>query len=218
MQCETFTELGPCLSNIPPLQCIFKDLVAKEDSIDVNALGNLPDYAPQGYVPLFNYGKGNCFPRAVSQFLFGDETYHLEIRMRIVKEAVDNYKWYIGDRYLGRGQSKPCQWSRVVTYSLFSPAHDQNLSVEEVYKKEVMTIRSNSSYMGVWQFHQVANVVHRPVMCIYPDEASENAREHLNRAFIPMWGEESTPIMIEWTPMPGSTEPKSFCTINARVI
>ena len=210
VECATFDELGPCLTDIPRLRCTFKSHASKQYIIDVNALGNLPDDAPQGYVPLVTIGDGNCFPRAVSHFLFGDETHHLEIRIRILKEAVDNLKWYTSDEYLSRGQSKRCQWSRVVTYSLFSPAHDPDLSVEEVYKREVMTIRRDGAYMGVWQFHQLANVVHRPVICVYPDEASENVREHLNRTFIPMWGEQSTPLMIEWTPIPGSTSPNHF--------
>ena len=53
-----------------------------EDSniIDQIAYHFLPPDAPIGYIPVQNYGDKNCFCRAISQLIFGNEDHHLILK------------------------------------------------------------------------------------------------------------------------------------------
>ena len=56
--------------------------------IDQIAYHFLRSDAPIGYIPVQNYGDGNCFCRVISQLIFGNEDHHLEMRKHLVLEAV----------------------------------------------------------------------------------------------------------------------------------
>ena len=70
------------------------------NAIDDIALHFLPKYSPTGYLPVKNFGDGNCFAQAISQFLYGTESHHLEVRIRIVLEAARNKHLYLDQDYL----------------------------------------------------------------------------------------------------------------------
>ena len=55
------------------------------------------------YLPVKNFGDGNCFAQAISQFLYGTENHHLEVRIRIVLEAVRNKHLYLDQDFLSKG-------------------------------------------------------------------------------------------------------------------
>ncbi len=43
---------------------------------------------PNGLIPVMIGMDGNCFPRCLSQALWGEEGFHVEIRMWIIPELV----------------------------------------------------------------------------------------------------------------------------------
>ena len=91
LNCKTFPDLEYVTAKIKePSLTGTKPHIYFEDSniIDQIAYHFLPPNAPIGYIPVQNYGDGNCFCRAISQLIFGNEDHHLEMRMHIVLEAV----------------------------------------------------------------------------------------------------------------------------------
>ena len=45
----------------------------------------------------------------------------------------------------------------------YIPNTGNELDVLDLYKKEVMDIRKNSAFMGIWQIFQAANVLKWPI-------------------------------------------------------
>ncbi len=53
-----------------------------------------PDDAPVNHVPVAVLGDGNCLYRAASVAVFGKENEHSNIRANVVKELVENVRYY----------------------------------------------------------------------------------------------------------------------------
>ena len=105
--CATFSELEQYIDTLDlrQLSNLEKPVLqvrcnAKVDKIAVQAL---PTDAPSGFLPIETTGDGNCFPWAVSRAIFGDESWHQEIRLRLVIEGVQNKSHYLNNDYLSLG-------------------------------------------------------------------------------------------------------------------
>ena len=75
---------------------------------------------------------------------------------------------------------------------------------EEIYKKELLILRGDKKYCGMWQMYQLANVLHRPVMSVYPQGyLLERYRKDLNRTayLIRLHERDRKPVVIMWTPV-----------------
>jgi hypothetical protein len=72
--------------------------------------------------------------------------------------------------------------------------------VKDIYRKEVMKIRIDKIYMGIWQLHTLASVLDTPIYSIYPKLGNPNVRTDLNRLIIPRDnGNHKDAIYILWT-------------------
>jgi hypothetical protein len=49
------------------------------------------------------------------------------------------------------------------------------------YRKEVMKIRIDKTYIGLWQLHTLASVPDTPIYSIYPKLGNPNVRTDRNR-------------------------------------
>lgn len=147
---------------------------------------------------------GNCFFSALSRLVYGDESHTGEMRVRLVDEAVKNMHLYLDNDYLSRGYVQLDNDNSLPTKYATEFAPDVFLTDEEVkakYKEEVLNMCKNGTYSGVWQFHQAANVLDRPLFGIFPevcDEVSE-VRHELHRKFLPHSGKDDGPLFIMWT-------------------
>ena len=72
-------------------------------NLDFEALRLAPPNSPDGYLPNVTIGDGNCIPRSISTLLYGTETHHLEIRVRIIYELVSNKSLYLNPHFLAEG-------------------------------------------------------------------------------------------------------------------
>ena len=92
-------------NTIPPLICDIDLNMSQEDKQFLNyvALHYLPNDAPDSYAPVSIQGNGNCFPRAISYFLFRTQDRNPEIRTRIIYEAVTNNECYLNHTYVATG-------------------------------------------------------------------------------------------------------------------
>ncbi|MCG8626436.1 MAG: hypothetical protein MJE68_31110, partial [Proteobacteria bacterium] len=89
------------------------------DEVDRIALSFLPEDAPEGLIPIVCGSDGNCFCRAISRLIYGDESHHIEIQIRIVREAVRRKQLYLNDTFLNLGQPDAAR-SRLKMYSIYS--------------------------------------------------------------------------------------------------
>ncbi|KAI8482788.1 hypothetical protein Bbelb_394500 [Branchiostoma belcheri] len=87
-----------------PAQRVFGPHVmpGKRDRTSLALLKKMEPQCLQSYCPVQVYGDGNCLYRAVSRGLFGDEKYHLHIRLLAALEMIEHPDFYkknlVGDR------------------------------------------------------------------------------------------------------------------------
>ena len=127
--------------------------------IDDITLHFLPSDSPSGYLPVRNFGDGNCFAWAISQFIYGTEDHHLEVRIRIILEAVRNKQLYSDQHFLIKGLLHIPDQILATQYAEYSEHYREGLSNEEIYDNEVSGIIHSEAYTGIWQFHQITNVL-----------------------------------------------------------
>ena len=182
-----------------------KFTTADNEFVDPVSLHYRPSDCPDYYVPCRILGDGNCFPRTMSHICFRTQNHHVEMRVRLVYEGVHNWRQYINNRYLAKGASViyrragPCH-----QIALYSSAYDpQHYSLETLYKKEVMDLRTNGTYCGLWQMCQAANVLKHPIKSVFPETYTQNMRLDFNRDFMCLNNayNNRTKIYIMWTAM-----------------
>ena len=88
----------------------------------------------------------------------------MEIRVRLVYEAILNINSYVDDIYISVGArhsyGRATLTEQYAQYSdNFIPNTGRPIDVLDIYKKEVMDIRKDGAFMGIWQIVQAANVV-----------------------------------------------------------
>ena len=87
-QLETFEQLEEYVENFDESQLpsLIKPILNAPRKCRINDVAKLsmPPDCPGGLVPLVTIGDGNCFARAVSTALYGNQNHHREIRVRLV--------------------------------------------------------------------------------------------------------------------------------------
>ena len=176
------------------------------DNVDLVALHHMPRDAPRNVGPLQIIGDGNCFPRTMSYIMFKDQSRYMEMRVRIVYEAVHNYLKYLDEFYIAHGAvnfySRGTLPEQYAQYSEnYNPYVPFNLN--SLYEQEVLDICKDGAFMGIWQIFQVSNVIKCPVMSIHPNIGNPNIREDLNRTVFCINNEFNIrkPVKLMWTPM-----------------
>lgn len=211
VQAKTFSELSAiCLKlEIPDLPMRFiGDKYLSHYRCDRSAQHLIPSDSPVDSTvsfPVRTSGIGNCFPAALSRIVFGNEDHQLEMRVRLVYEGVSNIDVYLSNSYLGRGiesrltediGERYCSYSRYFVHNVeYTPAR-----IRSVYQQEILSVRRNFEYCGIWQFHQAANVLDRRIFSIYPHTVITSIRDDLHRMIYPkspMHVQE--PCCIMWT-------------------
>ena len=172
------------------------------------ALHHIPHDAPQRIAPVSVEGDGNCFPRTISYLLYKTERRYMEIRVRIIYEAIKNLQSYLDDNYVSVGAvnfythaTLPEQYAQ---YSAnYVPSTDIPLDILALYRQEVLDICKDGAYMGIWQIFQTANVLNRPIRSVYPNIGNTNVIKDLNRTVYCLDTTRNTLpcVNIMWTPM-----------------
>ena len=163
---NSFEELVTFVNN-NPLPCFMdeiNDTITQQEihNLDIVALHYIPDNAPQRIAPLSVKGDGNCFPRTISYLLCKSQSRYMEMRVRIVYEAVINLDSYLDNNYVSVGH---------VIFMIVPPSQSSTaipLDVLDLYKKEVMDIRKDGAFMRIWQIFQASNVLKRPIRSVFP--------------------------------------------------
>lgn len=176
---------------------------------DRSAMSDLPMDCPMPVNECFAVrtpGYGNCFPAALSLLVYGNEHHAVEMRVRIVQEAVVNIDYYLNADELFKGQThEHCRNGIATRYCSYSHYFEHNMlytdeNIRQVYINETMGLRTNYEWCGIWQFHQAANVLQCPLYSIYPGRIIESIWKDLNRCITPKTLRlDAQPCHILWT-------------------
>ena len=220
-QCHTYDEIVAVVRKykLPPLKLRRKYRQTVYDQIDLIAQKFYPVDHPANYVPIVTKGLGNCFAHALSHALFGTQNRHVEIRVRLVFEAVMNEPLHLSNQYLSLGctESLPARpnlrplsttvVSRYCTYSGDDSVRGLRLTQDEmkrIYRCDVLKISKPGAYTGIWQFHQAAEFTKIPIGTVFPDRnVNKNIRLDMNRMIRPSNSafHNKKPIYIMWSPL-----------------
>ena len=172
--------------------------------VDAMSLKILSSYKEPDLLPISIYGDGNCLPRSISAALTNDETFlHVEIRVRIAIEMMQNMEYYLNDATMASPDSRPGVVQRYATYSQFyQPEHALIMAeIRLIFEKEAMEIVGNGIYCGIWQIHAAASVMGRSIRSIYPGRGPP--KRDLDRktiqAGLPSKNDDNPPVIIMWT-------------------
>lgn len=175
-------------TNMPPMDtgCIM-NVRAQYDVLDRNALLWVPYDSPISAPFTINTtGDGSCFLHAASRLAYGNENHVVEMRVRLIMEAVLHREWYCSHYNLAIGlpSFQPTNIASTLvelygfTSGIFNEVpEDVRSSPEAVYVVDVMNYRLRNMEAGGWQFHFLASVLERPVLSLYPNMRADGARE-----------------------------------------
>ena len=167
------------------------DAIAQQEinNLDMVALHHIPPDAPERIAPVSVEGDGNCFPRTISYLLHKTECRYMEIHVRIAYEVIQNLQSYLDHYYVSVGTvnfydhgTLPEQYTQ---YSdNFIPNTGIPVDVLDLYRQDVMDIRQDRAYMGIWQIFQTANVIKCPICSVFPNIGNANVIKDLNRSLL----------------------------------
>ena len=209
---NTFEELVTYVNNnpLPSFTNELNDTVSQHEihNLDMIALHHIPHDAPQRIAPISVEGDGNCFPRTISYLLYKTQNKYMEMRVRIVYEAITNMNAYLDNIYVSVGARNFYERGTLPgQYAMYSenyvPNDDNEVDVDDLYKKEVMDIRKDGALMGIWQVFQASNVVQHPIRSVFPHIGNPNVIKDMNRTVycIDCQDNVKCSINIMWTPM-----------------
>ena len=163
------------------------------------ALHHLPDDTDPGFAPVQIEGDGNCFPRTISYFLSRTEKNYMEIRVRIIYEAVLNMGQYLDDNYISnRAHNFYDRGTLLEQYAQYSDNYNPHVAFDmlKLYKREVMEICCDGAFMGIWQ-------IKRPITSVHPKIGNPKVKEDLHRTVYCIDDNYNLlrPLKIMWTPM-----------------
>ena len=143
------------------------------DFIDAASTEAIPDDGPQDVHAIKIPGDRNCLCRSVSYSYSGDNSMHIEMRLRIIVEGVIHKDKYMSNTYLVKGLSidraepLPYLYVQYSDYYVNGQRITDN-TVEYIYSRELHDCSKMNSYMGLWQMAQAASVINIPIKSVYP--------------------------------------------------
>ncbi len=161
-------------------------------------------------IPVTTVGDENCLPHAASKLMFGTEENHLEVRMRLVFEAVKNENQYLCEDYLLEGaKQRMCGTLLTQMYAMYSGHYTglNQFSCMEVAIQDLPegcyeymqknNLHGNVSDVCIVQCNAVANSFSIPA------EGKPQFRDDFHRQVLPLHNafRERTSAIIMWTPM-----------------
>ena len=94
-----------------------------------------------------------------------------------------NMGQYLDDNYVSnRAHNFYDRGTLPEQYAQYSDNYNPHVAFNmlQLYKREVLDICSDGTFMGIWQIFQVANVIKRPITSAHPKIGNPNVREDLH--------------------------------------
>lgn len=150
--CEDFQMLRQVAEQLSPsflkypLPTIIPRCVIQVGQAKVDAIAHKLTPPGLNLYPLLISGDGNCVPRTLSIFCFGDEDHHREMRCRLACELAMN-----GPDYMSLEPSVLsflCQQADTLCHDAWT-----------TFQVETLNICKDGIFMGIWQLMAAANVI-----------------------------------------------------------
>lgn len=134
-------------------------------------------------------------------------TWKLDSKIRL--EGFKNKHMYLDNEFLMNGASR-VHWRGTYPqqYVLFSsqyfpPTGSIDEVVETIYEKEMLAIKNQSEFMGMWQIWSASTAIGRKIRSVFPMRGSEAFRSDLHRIIVPIdkLNREKPHLNIMWTPV-----------------
>ncbi|CAH3142869.1 unnamed protein product [Pocillopora meandrina] len=189
--CNKANQLQP---HIPPLTMKKKGKFCL--NIDESSQKRIPTGKLNGdYVALRTSGDGNCFFRTASVLAFGDESKHLEMRVRIVVELACNIQYHLT---VPNVEERIRVIEEYLLGTSSSKALDTSL-IKVAFKGEVRETCKQFNSASHWHVEALPTVIRRPVKVVFP-EGSGRIEEIFNDDIHPRDGRLILePLVIMWT-------------------
>ena len=180
------------------------------DRIDNIAQKDIPPDGPVTFSAVETLSDGNCLCRALSKAFYNTDEMHVELRVRILIEAILNKNMYLSDDCLERGASYLHRNADLPTvFATFSEFYTPGQKLSEdtilcIYSLELYSCAKMSSYMGLWQLAQSSSVLGVPIHTVYPIRGNSTIRNDFHRMFFPVeypTQSDDEPVVIMWTGM-----------------
>ena len=143
---------------------------------------------------------GNCLLWVLSTAVFGNDSHHKEIRIRITCELAVNKQKYLSPAYVVKGTCLELMVKRLC-HSTTSQGITYT-DLKQAFELEVMASATDSKEMGPWQILAAANVLHHQIHSVYPNLGSSVVRREVNRVFYCDTSQsqpDNFPIWVMWT-------------------
>ena len=145
---------------LAPCQCHHQNPVQWKDCTPSHqaAQNLLPSGGvPSGCYPASTAADGNCLPRALSTAVFGNDSHHKELWIRITCELAVNKQMYWSAAYVAKDTHVDGEASVLFYHQSGDFVHRD---LEHAYEMDVMASATNSKEMGPWQILAAATVLH----------------------------------------------------------
>ena len=177
------------------------DVSGTIDAIALNLLQGL-DVPGQQKMPVAIQADGNCMPRVGSFLAYGTEAFHHDMRLRIAMELVLHRSEYLDSKYLSRGHNSDQGSSTSASdFALYSEFYSADLSIEDIYHKEINDILKKGTFMGLWQLFALASVLRCPLFSVFPMKGEDCIRQNHHRLILPRKYDDPIPFprFIMWS-------------------
>lgn len=164
--------------------CFDENLTFKNTNIDKTASKILPSNANE-YFPIRCKGDGNCLFNAVSKALSGKEDAALELRLRTIKEFIENRKDYDTSFY-----------------------RNYNSSELNSFEDAVLSTTRNSTYSGLMHMAALSNILKAKIRSVYPGVS--HCGINLDAMNMTFGADYSKSITVMWTHMENTTINKAW--------
>ena len=132
-----------------------------------------------------------------------------EIHLRLVIEGVQNKSHYLNNDYLSLGTTHihhkgtfPQQYALFSGQQYPSRGNVEEI-VEAIYDTEMVQLKNDGNFMGMWQLWATSNVIGRPIRSVFPHRGSKAFRSDFNQLCVPLKHRcrNCVPLNIMWTLM-----------------
>ncbi|WAR10688.1 hypothetical protein MAR_035764 [Mya arenaria] len=91
---------------------------------------------------------------------------------------------YLNDDFLQTGGTTSKTSKQYAQYSeMFIPNEREmtNENIKSIYRKEILSITKDKSFMSIWQVHALSSVLKTPIQSVYPELGNRNVRKDMHK-------------------------------------
>ena len=93
-------------------------------------------------------------------------------------------------------------------------------TVEMIYDQDVLDLRKERSYIGMWQMWQCSNIIGRPLRSVFPMQGSYAFQSDFDRLCPPpidVRKQHKVPLNIMWTPVRVDSDVVHFVPLMRKI-